>query len=89
MLQCQYEKTASVTNVSKLIRVMRKKLSKALTRFAPTLGNELISFAGVPFTILAVFTKVLLELYCRRVLAREKKKQNFVVYQIIGKPIWL
>ena len=34
-------------------------------------------------------TKALLELYCRHVLAREKRKQNFVVYHIVGKPIWL
>ena len=52
---------------------MRKKRSKPLTRFTPTLGNELITFAGEPFIILPVFTKGLLELYCRRVLAREKK----------------
>ena len=88
VLQCQYIKTASVTNVSKLNHVMRKK-RKLLTRFTPTLGNKLITFAGVPFIILPVFTKALLELYCRRVLAREKKEQNFVVYQIVGKPIWL
>lgn len=56
---------------------MRKKRSKPLTRFTPTLGNELITFAGEPFIILPVFTKGVLELYCRRVLAREKKKQKF------------
>ena len=78
-----------MTNVSKLNHVMRKKRSKPLTRFTPTLGNELITFAGEPFIILPVFTKGLLELDCRRVLAREKNKQNFVVYQIVGKPIWL